>query len=277
MIETSSLAAASEKNIPENLLLEGELVDFWAEMPEINDIAISEETRQRFLSGMFTAAGHMANERPAGVLGEWRNKSPEEWNVFQRLAETTNGWATPANVVTVLGFVATVYGGVEYARGNHAKGIAYIAAGRILGDALDGPIARITGTRGEKGAAMDAIGDKVLTFLAAIALPALKVVTPEYAIEAGVRQAAIASGNIAIQKMGGEPNPTESGKDAMRYIWEAFAAGAVTQMLEQRGYSMSAFATRQVGKHVQRQSLALMDKAIAETQAQRTVMEASQV
>jgi len=65
---------------------------------------------------------------------------------------------TPA-VVTILGLLATLTGGVFIAVGQYATGAIVAGVGSLL-DALDGPLARRLGTASIKGAFIDTMSDR---------------------------------------------------------------------------------------------------------------------
>lgn len=65
---------------------------------------------------------------------------------------------TPS-MVTVLGLLVTVAGGLLIASGRYVAGAATAASGSLL-DALDGPLARMQGTASIKGAFIDTMSDR---------------------------------------------------------------------------------------------------------------------
>ncbi len=172
----------------------------------------------------------LSHQRPDDVLGEWSNIPETDWNIHQRIAEKTGGWGTVANVVSLLGGIATVKGGIEYARGNKAVGIAYVAGGRLL-DLADGYVAKHFGTRGKTGALVDAGIDKALTLGAAVELAVTDTIEPVYAAALVVQQGRIVAQNVAIEKAGGNPNPSEPGKHAMFTTWLGAGARAIEKTI----------------------------------------------
>lgn len=103
----------------------------------------------------------------AGKQGEWETVKPSARNVWQRLAARTNGYITPANVVSVAGFLLVLDGLEKVADGVFWRGIILLAVGR-LADLLDGMIAEATHTKGPKGEALDAGLDKLAALVALI-------------------------------------------------------------------------------------------------------------
>lgn len=62
-------------------------------------------------------------------------------------------------IVTILGLVVTIVGGILIASGRYVAGASVSAAGSLL-DALDGPLARMQGTASDKGAFIDTMSDR---------------------------------------------------------------------------------------------------------------------
>ncbi len=62
-------------------------------------------------------------------------------------------------IVTIMGLVVTIAGGVLIASGRYVAGAMVGGAGSLL-DALDGPLARMQGTASTKGAFIDTMSDR---------------------------------------------------------------------------------------------------------------------
>lgn len=103
----------------------------------------------------------------AGKRGEWEDVKPADRSAWQRLAARTDGYVTPANVVSVAGIVLVVIGLETFADGNFWRGIVLLAVGRFA-DLLDGAIAERTHTKGPKGEALDAGLDKLAAVAALV-------------------------------------------------------------------------------------------------------------
>lgn len=92
---------------------------------------------------------------------DWDTLAPQKWNVWQRLADRTNGLLTPGNVVTLIGAAIVTIGLVVLA----SNGSVWLGAGLILlgraADLLDGFLADRSGTKSAVGEAMDASVDKL--------------------------------------------------------------------------------------------------------------------
>lgn len=139
--------------------------------------------------------------------------STEAPNVFQKIAESTNHIVTPANVVSGLGFVASMHGAthLDTWRGVTETGIGFAA------DVVDGKVARATKTSSPLGEKVDATLDKIKTgYFAARLL--LEKRAPGHLVGAVVAQNAV---NAAItlydQKHNDPPrvHPTKAGKRGM--------------------------------------------------------------
>jgi len=62
-------------------------------------------------------------------------------------------------IVTILGLLVTIAGGLLIASGRYVAGASVAGAGSLL-DALDGPLARMQGTASIKGAFIDTMSDR---------------------------------------------------------------------------------------------------------------------
>ncbi len=103
----------------------------------------------------------------AGKQGEWEAVKPAARSMWQHLAARTDGYITPANVVSVVGFLLVLAGLEKVADGVFWPGIILLAIGRFA-DLLDGMIAEATHTKGPKGEALDAGLDKIAAVAALV-------------------------------------------------------------------------------------------------------------
>lgn len=209
-----------------------------------------------------------AHQRPDGVLGEWKNIAEEEWNAHQRVAEMTGGWATVASLISVVGGVTTAKGLYDFVKGKHTQGVVEIGIGRAL-DLADGYVSELFGTRSKTGAFVDASVDKLLVAGASIALPASCAVSKKYAVATGVQQIRIATENAKIQKSGGEPNPSKTGKYGMAAIWGAFGTRAIETMLTNKNHDHTAKVAGKLALVAEDTSLVLTELAISGYRKQR--------
>lgn len=100
----------------------------------------------------------------SGAEAQWHSIPNEQWNKYQIFADKHGEWATPGNLVTVLGAAATTAGLALIINDKPAfklAGVAGISLGRYM-DILDGKIAAKTGTISPFGEKLDATTDTVL-------------------------------------------------------------------------------------------------------------------
>lgn len=95
---------------------------------------------------------------------DWSELSPQERNLWQRLAVASSGVVTPANIVTIIGAGLVLYGLLLLYRNHLTVGIILVLLGR-LADILDGMVAEATKTKSPLGEALDATIDKILIIL----------------------------------------------------------------------------------------------------------------
>lgn len=109
---------------------------------------------------------HRTDDRP-----DWDYTEPADYNKWQTLAVKSNGLLTPANFISILGALFTIYGLILITgyKGYFWQGIGLIILGRI-GDLLDGVVAQATGTKSPLGEAIDASLDKMVMLVALLAL-----------------------------------------------------------------------------------------------------------
>lgn len=180
---------------------------------------------------------------------QWRSVPEHQRNSFQRVAEETNGLATPGNAVSVAGGALVLSGLYDIAHGDKSfKGVFKIGAGR-LADLIDGTVAEKTGTKCPTGEAVDAVVDKVV-LAAALPIMAHKDVMPTNA--AGVIFAQNLGNSIfsAIAKARGEQlHPTKEGKFATFGQWAGLGFYNLAQVARARGAKKTA-ANLEMAAHV---------------------------
>ena len=161
---------------------------------------------------------------------DWQKVSPEQYNSFQKLAAATNGFLTPANVITVIGLSIVIYGLVIILQGYFLGGLLLLAAGRLL-DVVDGVVAEFTKTKSPIGEIFDAAADKAGTILTILVL-----------FFAGVGEwwliAALIIPQIVIlivvylkQRQNIRVHPTRQGKLSMALAWVGVVALLVNKEL----------------------------------------------
>lgn len=171
-------------------------------------------------------------------LGLHRTHNKADWdvvphaqrNIWQRLAARTHGMVTPANILTLVGFITTAAGLAAIAMEHYWFAAGSIAFGRLL-DVADGLVAERTGTKSPLGESLDASFDKLATFLAVPAL-ALGHVAPWWVL------LAVALPNVAIAVIGGvwflhghRLHPSRRGKLSMALAWFGMGGLLIVQAL----------------------------------------------
>lgn len=107
---------------------------------------------------------HRTSGRP-----DWENVDPAARNMFQKLAAATHGTLAPANVITMSGLVAVIFGLSAILHNHFWLGLVLLAGGRLL-DVVDGVAAEATQTKSPLGESLDAAVDKIGTMLTIIML-----------------------------------------------------------------------------------------------------------
>lgn len=113
---------------------------------------------------------HHADDRP-----DWEAKTPAMRNMWQKLAAATGGVVTPANALSLVGFVVACIGLFKIARADLWTGTILLVIGR-LADAVDGITAEVTGTKSSFGESVDAGLDKVIAFIALAVLMTASII-----------------------------------------------------------------------------------------------------
>lgn len=113
---------------------------------------------------------HHADDRP-----DWEIKPPAGRNSWQKLAAATNGVITPANLISVTGFVLACAGLFKIAHADFWTGAILLVVGR-LADAVDGFTADVTGTKSTLGESVDAGLDKAIAFIALAVLTTAHII-----------------------------------------------------------------------------------------------------
>ena len=178
------------------------------------------------------------HRRPLGGGGQWDYE--QNRNAHQKVAAWSKGWLTLANGASVTGAGMTAYGLWQgFVKHNWPAATALMGTGRGL-DLGDGAIAQVTETCSDKGAAIDAGFDKLLTvgFLA-LATKSGDMPVVETAVH-GFQQARIFRDSYLIKNTGGEPNPSPEGKMGMAALWLRAGGIVLSHTLHDLGHETSA-------------------------------------
>jgi phosphatidylglycerophosphate synthase len=103
------------------------------------------------------------------LRSDWSNITPQERNIWQRLAAASYGVFTPGNVISVVGGITVIYGLYLFYKNQLIDGCGAIVIGRLC-DLLDGLVAEHTKTKSPLGEFVDATVDKILIVLALFVL-----------------------------------------------------------------------------------------------------------
>lgn len=154
----------------------------------------------------------------ASQKADWELTAEQDRNVWQRLAFSTKGVVTPANVTSVIGAILVGLGLWYFYIGYSGWGIICVGFGR-LADILDGAVAQITGTKSSVGEAIDASIDKV-TIIAALIIFGVADIVPLAAIAfVALRNGANISLSLAAKIRKKILHPSRPGKLAAASEW----------------------------------------------------------
>ncbi|MFI5271250.1 MAG: CDP-alcohol phosphatidyltransferase family protein, partial [Candidatus Saccharimonadales bacterium] len=109
------------------------------------------------------------------LRSDWSNITPQERNIWQRLAAASYGVFTPGNVISVIGGITVIWGLYLFYRNQLIEGCGAIVIGRLC-DLLDGLVAEHTKTKSPFGEFVDATIDKILIVLALFVLVNLSLI-----------------------------------------------------------------------------------------------------
>jgi phosphatidylglycerophosphate synthase len=115
------------------------------------------------------------NNLHRAVRSDWSNITPQERNIWQRLAAASYSVFTPGNVISVAGGVIVIWGLYLFYKNQLIEGCGAIIIGRLC-DLLDGLVAEHTKTKSPFGEFVDASVDKVLIVLALFVLVNLSLI-----------------------------------------------------------------------------------------------------
>lgn len=163
---------------------------------------------------------------------DWKKTSASEYSVFQKVAASTNGIITPANVVTLIGFAVVVAGLVALLQKHYWLGLFLMGFGRLF-DIADGFVAQATHTKSPVGEMLDAVVDKVGTFLTLIVLVAAHITSVWVITALIIPQVIISSITLYNRRLGRRMHPSRSGKLSMFAAWTAIVGVIALKALEE--------------------------------------------
>jgi len=149
---------------------------------------------------------------------DWDRIDPSSYNFFQKIAASTRGIVTLANIISLVGLIIVGWGLLVILNDHTWLGIGLVAAGRLM-DIADGAVAEATKTKSPLGEIVDAAFDKIGTLLTIIVLFAIHV-APWWVIVALLIPQAIIPVVIFYKKQKGIGiHPTHTGKLSMAMAW----------------------------------------------------------
>lgn len=155
-----------------------------------------------------------------GHLADWEMTPKNKRNIWQRVAFSTKGILTPANVISVIGAIL-VFLGLFYIFTNElALGFVCVAVGRFA-DLLDGAVAQATGTKSSVGEAVDAGLDKIIIFVAIVAFFVTGIVPLWAAVIITLRNLIIMTLGLLGKAHRVTLHPSRAGKYAAATEWSA--------------------------------------------------------
>lgn len=170
------------------------------------------------------------NLHRTSARADWENIPASKHTPFQKIAAITGGYATPANLVTIIGFGIVLYGLATILDGQYWLGLLLLALGRLL-DVADGVVADKTGTKSPLGEIFDAAVDKLET-LFTIAVLILVDITNLWVIVALIIPQAIIPMLIFYKKQKGVGiHPTRVGKLSMALTWAGIVGLLLLEVL----------------------------------------------
>lgn len=156
---------------------------------------------------------HKSEQKP-----DWRVTPSSRWNGWQRLANSTNGIATPGNLATAMGLGLVIWGLVLVGSGDYFTGALLLAGGRLF-DLLDGYLANATKTKSPLGEIIDTATDKLEIFLALVLLLYIQAVPSGVVLTILIFSVWIFGAALAAWLKKYRLHPSLSGKLATAAAW----------------------------------------------------------
>lgn len=177
-----------------------------------------------------------------GQKADWELIAKQDRNVWQRLAFSTKGVVTPANVTSVIGAVLVGLGLWYFYIGYSGWGIICVAFGR-LADILDGAVAQATGTKSGVGEAIDASIDKI-TILAALIVFSIADIVPLAVIALIALRNSVNIGLSLIARARKKIlHPSRAGKLAAASEWTTLLFFILAAVTDNQDWSIFSAAT----------------------------------
>ena len=162
---------------------------------------------------------------------DWEKVDRKDRNVWQRIAASTSGIVTLANIATFVGIVLVVIGLLEVVHMNYWRGSALIIVGRLF-DLLDGWLAESTQTKGPLGELLDAAVDKLGTILTVIAFYIAGLAPGWVLTLLLLPHLVIIIISVNARRSGATLHPSKAGKLSMATAWGALFGLVIIKALE---------------------------------------------
>lgn len=170
----------------------------------------------------------------AGKKADWELVPAKRWNIWQKIAASTRGVATPANVVSCIGGALVIIGFLQFTDSVTMSGLLLIMVGR-LADIADGYIAHTTGTKSPLGELIDTAIDK-FTILFGLLIIIMFGLLPTLFTAAIVAQSLLNSiASLIGRRRGIIIHPSQYGKLATFLAWFTIISYLFQRALESNG------------------------------------------
>ena len=171
-----------------------------------------------FIFGVFFVYNRGMNLHRTSAKPDWEKVPTSKRTAIQKIAAATNGYATPGNAITVIGFIIVLYGLAAILDGKYWTGLLLLAAGRLL-DVIDGIVADKTGTKSPLGEIFDAAADKFESLFTIAAIIVAGITNLWVIVALIIPQAIIPLLIFYKKRQGIGVHPTRTGKVSMALTW----------------------------------------------------------
>lgn len=149
---------------------------------------------------------------------DWEKVPASKYTFFQKIAASTYGIISPANIITIIGLAIVVWGLALIMQGVYLTGIILLIGGRLL-DILDGAVAEMTRTKSAVGELFDAAADKAGTLLTILVLMFAGIAHWLVVFALVVPQVVILAIVFYKKQKNIRIHPTRQGKLSMALVW----------------------------------------------------------
>lgn len=175
------------------------------------------------------------NLHRVGKKADWELVAPEKRTFWQKVAFSTRGIVTPANVTSILGAILVGLGLWYVHTGDIMQGALCVAAGR-LADILDGMIAQATGTKSSVGETVDAGLDKLIVATTLVVLFMTGIIPVWVGLLIGIRNLIATCLGLFAKAHGRSFHASRVGKFATTFEWAAILLFVSSAACAQKGW-----------------------------------------